>query len=164
MDRIKEEKPELGERELERLVQEWSEAEVELQAAKRKILQYQDKTHIPRVVEEILNNWEAQSQGREFNAILTVAYKKRVIAYYDEFKKQMKAHKEKLNVAMTFSFGNENDPDNIPPEIIKGMFKDYAEYTGIEFIAGDKKHGEDAYFEDVVERATRGGSGRNKRI
>ncbi len=88
--------------------------------------------------EEILNNWEAQSQGREFNAILTVAYKKRVIAYYDEFKKQMEAHKEKLNVAMTFSFGNENDPENIPPEIIKGMFKDYAEYTGIEFIAGIK--------------------------
>lgn len=163
VDRIKEEKPELGEREVERLVQEWSEAEVELQAAKRKILQYQDETHITRVVEEILNNWEAQSQGREFNAILTVAYKNRVIAYYNEFKKQMKAHKEKLNVAMTFSFGNENDPDNIPPEIIKGMFKDYAEYTGIEFIAGDKKHGEDAYFEDVVERATRGGSGRNKK-
>lgn len=163
VDRIKEEKPELGEREVERLVQEWSEAEVELQAAKRKILQYQDETHITRVVEEILNNWEAQSQGREFNAILTVAYKNRVIEYYNEFKKQMKAHKEKLNVAMTFSFGNENDPDNIPPEIIKGMFKDYAEYTGIEFIAGDKKHGEDAYFEDVVERATRGGSGRNKK-
>jgi type I restriction enzyme R subunit len=68
---------------------------------------------------------------------------------------------EKINVAMTFSFGNENDSDNIAPNIIKGMFKDYAEFTGIEFIAGDKKHGEDAYFEDVVERATRGGSGRN---
>ncbi|HZK53243.1 MAG TPA: hypothetical protein VFC84_03445 [Desulfosporosinus sp.] len=64
---------------------------------------------------------------------------------------------------MTFSFGNENDPYNVPPEIIKGMFKDYAEFTGIEFIAGDKKHGEDAYFEDVVERATRGGSGRNQK-
>lgn len=163
VDRIKEEKPELGDREVERLVQEWSEAEVELQASKRKILQYQDETHIPRVVEEILNNWEAQSQGCEFNAILTVAYKNRVIAYYKEFKRQMDKRQEKLNIAMTFSFGNENDPDNIPPEIIKGMFKDYAEFTGIEFIAGDKKHGEEAYFEDVVDRATRGGSGRNKK-
>lgn len=163
VDRIKEEKPELGDREVERLVQEWSEAEVELQASKRKILQYQDETHIPRVVEEILNNWESQSQGCEFNAILTVAYKNRVIAYYNEFKKQMDKREEKLNIAMTFSFGNENDPDNIPPEIIKDMFKDYAEFTGIEFIAGDKKHGEEAYFEDVVDRATRGGSGRNKK-
>src|SRR5699024_2607044 len=40
-------------------------------------------------------------------------------------------------------------------------FKDYASFTGIEFVSGDKKHGEDAYYEDVVERATRGGSGRN---
>ena len=136
---------------------------MESQASKRKILIYQDETHIPRVVEEILNNWDSQSQAREFNAILTVAYKNRVIAYYEEFKKQMKERGEKLNVAMTFSFGNENDPDNISPAVIEGMFKDYSEFTGIEFIVGDKKHGEEAYFEDVVERATRGGSGRNKK-
>lgn len=158
---IKKEQPELPNKEIERLVQGWTETEVEKQAIKKCLLKYQDETHIPRVVEEILNNWEAQSQGREFNAILTVAYKNRVIAYYDEFKKQLDERGEKINVAMTFSFGNENDPYNIDPEIIKGMFKDYAQFTGIEFISGDKKHGEDAYFEDVVERATRGGSGRN---
>jgi len=161
--KIQEEKPDEAERDIERLVYGWSEAEVESQAAKKKILVYQDDTHIPRVVEEILTNWDKQSQDREFNAILTVAYKNRVIAYYDTFKKQMQDSNKKLNVAMTFSFGNENDPDNIDPEIIKGMFKDYAEFTGIEFITGDKKHGEDAYFEDVVERATRGGSGRNEK-
>jgi len=158
---IKEEHPELGDREVEREVQEMSEVEVEKQAKKQGLLVYQDETHIPRVVEEILNNWESQSQGREFNAILTVAYKNRVIAYYNEFKKQLTDLGEKLNVAMTFSFGNENDPTPLDPKIVKGMFKDYAEFTGIEFVAGDKKHGEDAYFEDVVERATRGGSGRN---
>lgn len=163
VEKIKEEQPELADREIERKVQEWSEAEVEMQASKRNILTYQDETHIPRVVEEILNNWETQSQRREFNAILTVAYKSRVIAFYNEFKKQLNERGEKLNIAMTFSFGNENDPDNISPAIIEGMFKDYSEFTGIEFIAGDKKHGEDAYFEDVVERATRGGSGRNKK-
>ncbi|MGG7153127.1 type I restriction endonuclease subunit R [Clostridium neonatale] len=163
VEKIKEEHPEFSDREIERKVQEWSEAEVEMQASKRNILTYQDETHIPRVVEEILNNWEAQSQKREFNAILTVAYKSRVIAFYNEFKKRMDKRGEKLNIAMTFSFGNENDPDNISPEIIKGMFKDYSEFTGIEFIVGDKKHGENAYFEDVVERATRGGSGRNKK-
>lgn len=159
--RFKYEKPDLSEKEIQRLVRVWSEAEVERQAVKYDLLKYQDETHIPRVVEEILNNWESQSQGREFNGILTVAYKSRVIAYYDEFKRQLAERCEKLNVAMTFSFGNENDPDNIDPKIIKGMFKDYAEFTGIEFISGDKKHGEDAYFEDVVDRATRGGSGRN---
>nr|WP_025774320.1 HsdR family type I site-specific deoxyribonuclease [Clostridium botulinum] len=163
VEKIKEEHPEFGDREIERKVQELSEAEVEMQASKRNILTYQDETHIPRVVEEILNNWETQSQEREFNAILTVKYKNRVIAYYEEFKKQLNERGEKLNIAMTFSFGNENDPDNISPAIIEGMFKDYSEFTGIEFIAGDKKHGEDAYFEDVVERATRGGSGRNKK-
>ncbi|MEB9855553.1 HsdR family type I site-specific deoxyribonuclease [Bacillus cereus] len=160
-EHMKEEKPGLSDREIERIVAEWSEAEVEVQAAKKKLLQYQDETHIPRVVEEVLNNWESQSQGKEFNAILTVQFKNRVITYYNEFKKQLAERDESLNVAMTFSFGNENDPDNIPPEIIEGMFKDYSEFTGIEFIAGDKKRGEDAYFEDVVERATRGGSGRN---
>ncbi|MDX8362899.1 type I restriction endonuclease subunit R, EcoR124 family [Cytobacillus sp. IB215316] len=158
---IKEEHPDLTEREIERQVQEMSEADVEKQAKKRGLLVYQDETHIPRVVEEILSNWESQSQGREFNAILTVAYKNRVIAYYNEFKKQLTDRGEMLNVAMTFSFGNENDPTPLDPKIVKGMFKDYAEFTGIQFVAGDKKHGEDAYFEDVVERATRGGSGRN---
>lgn len=163
VDKFQEEKPELSYREIERLVSEWSEAEIENQASKKGLLQYQDETHIPRVVEEILNNWESQSQEKEFNAILTVQFKNRVIAYYNEFKKQLSERNEKLNVAMTFSFGNENDPDNVPTEIIKGMFKDYSDFTGIEFIAGDKKHGEDAYFEDVVERATRGGSGRNEK-
>ncbi|MCT4686455.1 type I restriction endonuclease subunit R [Vallitalea sp.] len=160
---IKEEHPELGNRKIERKVQEWTETEVEMEASKRDILTYQDETHIPRVVEEILDNWETQSQEREFNAILTVAYKKRVIAYYNEFKKQLNERGEKLNIAMTYSFGNENDTDNISSAIIEGMFKDYSEYTGIEFIASDKKHGEDAYFEDVVERATHGGSGRNNK-
>lgn len=163
VEEIKEEHPELGDVEIERKVHEWSEAEVEKQASKRGILVYQDDTHIPRVVERILNNWETQSQNREFNAILTAAYKNRVIAFYDEFKKQLSERGESLNIAMTFSFGNENDPDNIDPVIIEEMFKDYSEFTGIEFIAGDKKHGEDAYFEDVVARATRGGSGRNKK-
>lgn len=163
IEKIQEEKPDEAERDIERLVQGWSEAEVESQAKERKILIYQDNTHIPRVVEEILANWDKQSQSQEFNAIITVAYKNRVIAYYNEFKKQMQASNTKLNVAMTFSFGDENDPDNIDPEVIKGMFKDYATFTGIEYIAGDKKHGEDAYFEDVVERATRGGSARNEK-
>lgn len=160
-EKIKEEHPEWTDRKIERQVQELSEADLEKQAQKRELLKYQDETHIPRVVEEILSNWESQSQGREFNAILTVAYKNRVIAYYNEFKKQLSDRGEKLNVAMTFSFGNENDPTPLDPKIVTDMFKDYAAFTGIEFVAGDKKHGEDAYFEDVVERATRGGSGRN---
>lgn len=163
VEKMKEEDPELEDREIERKVQELSETDVEKQASKKGILIYQDETHIPRVVEAILDNWESQSQQREFNAILTVAYKNRVIAYYNEFKKQLEERNIKLNIAMTFSFGNENDSENVSLDIIKDMFSDYSEFTGIEFVAGDKKHGEDAYFEDVVERATRGGSGRNKK-
>src|SRR5699024_2170725 len=141
---IAQEKPEMTIRKIERLLQGWSDLEVEKEAKKRKILVYQDETHIPRVVEEILSNLEEQSQGRHFNAILTVAYKERVIAYYKEFKKQLKEEDNKMNIAMTFSFGNENDVDNIPPEVIENMFKDYGEFTGIEFISGDRKRGEEA--------------------
>lgn len=157
------EKPDLSIKEVERLVYEWSEAEVEKQAVKHKVLIYQDESHIPRVVTEILDNWQVQSKNGEFNAILTVAYKKRVISYYHEFKKQIAERDEKPNIAMTFSFGNENEADEYDIEVIKEMFKDYAEFTGIEFIAGNKKHGEEAYFEDVVDRATRGGSGHNSK-
>ncbi|ABR47786.1 type I site-specific deoxyribonuclease, HsdR family [Alkaliphilus metalliredigens QYMF] len=162
-DKIKEDNPALSDREIERKVQSYSLAELERQAKKHDILVYQDETHIPRVVTSILDNWGNQSNGREFNAILTAEYKKRVITYYDEFKKQLKERDMKLNIAMTFSFGNENDPEKIPVDLVKRMFKDYAEFTGIEFIAGDRKHGEMAYFEDIVERTTRGGSGRNKK-
>lgn len=163
IDKMKEDNPEIPDREIERKVQSYSLAELERQAKKHDILIYQDETHIPRVVTSILDNWNQQSMGREFNAILTAAYKNRVIAYYDELKKQLNERNMKLNIAMTFSFGNENDPDNIPVELVKRMFKDYSEFTGIEFIAGDRKHGEMAYFEDIVERATRGGSGRNEK-
>jgi type I site-specific deoxyribonuclease, HsdR family len=163
-DKIKEEKPELSDREIERKVQAYSLADVERQAKKHDLLLYQDETHIPRVVSSMLDNWEQQSMGKEFNAFLTVAYKNRVIAYYYEFKKQLAERGMKLNIAMTFSFGDENDPENkVSVDLVKRMFKDYAEYTGIEFVAGDKKHGETAYFEDIIARATRGGSGRNKK-
>lgn len=160
---IKEEHPELSDREIQRKVQGYTESGLEEEAKKRDILIYQDKNHIPRVVTEILNNWESQSSERVFNAILTVAYKNRVIAYYDEFQKQLNERDMTLNIAMTFSFGDENDPDNLPANLVERMFKDYAKFTGIEFIAGDKKHGERAYFEDIIERTTRGGSGRNKK-
>jgi len=161
---IKENKPELSDRDIERKVRAYSLADLERQAKKNDILVYQDETHIPRVVTSMLDNWGNQSDKREFNGFLTVAYKHRVIAYYDEFKKQLAESDMKLNIAMTFSFGNENDPDNIVPiDLVKRMFKDYSYYTGIEFVAGDKKHGEMAYFEDIIERTTRGGSGRNKK-
>src|SRR5699024_9783276 len=81
-EEILKEKPEMAVRKIERLVHKWSDAEVEKEASKRKILVYQDETHIPKVVKEILFNWEEQSWERHFNAIFTVAYKERVIAYY----------------------------------------------------------------------------------
>ena len=162
-EQILEEKPELSTKEIERMIVAWTDLEIEKQARKRKILVYQDETHIPRVVEEILSNWDEQSQERYFNAILTVAYKERVIAYYNEFKRQLENQSDKINIAMTFSFGNEDEVDNVPFEIIEMMFIDYAEFTGIEFISGDRRRGEDAYFEDIAARGTRGGSGRNKK-
>ena len=157
--------PDKSDKEIERQVYRWSELEVEKNAAKEGVLVYQDPTHIPRVVEEILSCWQEQSQNGEFNSILTVAYKDRVVAYYHEFKKQISvryANEDfKPNIAMTFSFGNDHDPDNISIEVIEEMFDDYADFTGIKFLAGDKIRGENAYFEDLRVRARRGGSGRN---
>lgn len=157
--------PDKSDKEIERQVYRWSELEVEKNAAKEGVLVYQDSTHIPRVVEEILSCWQEQSQNGEFNSILTVAYKDRVVAYYHEFKKQISERYAnddfKPNIAMTFSFGNDHNPDNISIEVIEEMFDDYADFTGIKFLAGDKIRGENAYFEDLRVRARRGGSGRN---
>ncbi len=144
-----EQHPELSDRDIQRKVQAYSEAEIERQASKNKILIYQDETHIPRVVEAILENWDVQSKDRVFNAILTVAYKNRVIAYFNEFQKQLKDRNMTLNIAMTFSFGNENDSENVATAVKKDMFKNYAAFTGIEFTANDKKHGESGAYEKI---------------
>ncbi|HZK09993.1 MAG TPA: DEAD/DEAH box helicase family protein, partial [Clostridia bacterium] len=160
---IEAEKPDMPGLEIERLVYGWSDLEVEKEAVKRNLLFYQDETHIPKVVERILDNWEEQSKDRVFNAILTAAYKKRAIAFFNEFKVQLRRRGDNINLALTFSFGSESETDKVEPEIIEMMFKDYASFTGIEFVSGDKSKGEEAYFEDIVARGTRGGSGRNER-
>lgn len=158
-DKLLKDQPKLGARAVERKLLKKSKAEIERMAVKEGLLTYHDETHIPRVVEEILSNWESQSQEKFFNAILTVAYKDRVIAYYHAFKKALAERDYDLNIAVTFSFGNENDPEGISPEVIKELFKDYGVFTGIEFRPEDG----DSYFKDLVLRSTRGGSGRNLR-
>src|SRR5690625_293967 len=165
IDCLVEEQPTVSRRQLERQVRELSELEIEKEAKRRKLLFYHDKTHIPRVVEEILNHWEEQSQQKFFNAILTVAYKKRVIAYYKEFQKQLEERDDiSINVAMTVSFGTDEDRGGpLEPEEIQEIFKDYAKFTGVEYTYGDRRHGEDAYYEDIVERTKNGDSGRNPR-
>src|SRR5690625_5583182 len=62
---------------------------------------------------------------------------------------------------MTFSIGGDEEKNPVDPKVIEDMFKDYASFTGIEFVAGDQKHGSDAYFQDLIARAKRGGSGLN---
>lgn len=158
-EKLQEERPGLAGPEIERGLLQLSDANIEREAKKRDLLVYHDETHIPRVVEQMLANWDFQSQEKEYNAILTVAYRNRVVAYYKEFEKALAEMDYDLNIAMTFSFGNENDVDNIPVEVIEEMFKDYEKFTGIEYPVGEG----DAYFEDVVARGSRGGSGRNPR-
>ncbi|MDD4323994.1 MAG: DEAD/DEAH box helicase family protein, partial [Eubacteriales bacterium] len=152
------EHPDKSVKEVQREVAGMTNADIERSAALKDILIYQDETHIPRVVSEILDNWEPQSQKRKFNGILTCAYKHRVVDYYQEFKKQLAERDQTLNVAMTFSAGNENDPERVSKDIIEMMFTDYASYTGIKFIPGDLRNGEDAYFANLISRFTNGGS------
>lgn len=164
IEQMMEENPKGNRNEIERRVANWSELEVELEAKERKLLIYQDEVHIPAVVTRILDNWDSQSQGNYFNAILTVALKERVKAYYKEFKKQLAERNQQLNVALTFSFSGENSEEFLEEkEWMQTVFTDYAAFTNIEFKAGDSRHGEGAYFEDLIERATKGGSGINPR-
>lgn len=156
-----EEQPQADVRSIERMVQQYSDAQIEEEALKKEILIYNDANHIPRVVEDILKNWKSQSQDRFFNAILTVAYREWVLKYYNEFKKQIKETGVDINVAMTFSFGAENDPYRIPFEIVEQMFEDYSKFTGVKFVAGNQGRGEENYFQDLVSRSIRGGSQRN---
>lgn len=159
---IKFNKEKLSGKELNQKYFTMSKADIEREAIKNKLLIYNDELHIPIVVSEIIKNWDSQSQNKLFNAILTVEYKDRVIKYYKEFKKQLKEKNINLNVAMTFSFGSQLEDDNLPFEIIEEMFEDYHKFTGVKFKVGDLKLGEKNYFTDLVDRSTKGGSGRNK--
>ncbi len=151
-----------GYRTIEREVQSMDNAKVEAEASDNKLLVYHDKTHIPQVVKTILENWNYQSQNKEFNAILTTARKDRAIAYFDEFQKQLAENNQDLNIAVTFSFGDESSFHDIAsPEQVERMFASYEKFTGFKFAFGDKKADNNAYFEDLVDRSTRGGSGLN---
>ncbi len=160
------EHPEMLKKDIEREVLKLEKHELEAEASSRGILIYQDETHIPRVVEEILTNWDAQSQNRHFNAILTAKYKHRVIAYYHEFKRQMQEKGIDLHIAMTFSVGSENADDTgekmqaVPDEILEEMLADYKGFTNLELDIECLKGGRtNDYFEDLIERTKRGGSG-----
>jgi type I restriction enzyme R subunit len=160
--RIKIEHPEKSEREIEKSLYQKEDLAIEKMARDKEILIYQDETHIPRVVTDIIENWDSQSQQKQFNAILTVAYKKRVIQYYKEFKKQLANSSFKINIAITFSSDNENDNEKISSDIIDEMFSDYESFTGVKY-SSNVQDSEEAYFEDLVMRSTRGGSGRNEK-
>lgn len=159
--KLEPEYPDSNKREIERKVYEMSELDVEKECKDRRILTYNDETHIPRVVAEILDNWDYQSQGRVFNAILTTGRIQRAIEYAEEFERQQEQRENPINIAVTFSFGNENDIDNKAIKFAEKMFDYYYKFTGIRFIVGDSKNGEAQYFDDLVYRAARGGSGRN---
>lgn len=154
------ENPNRKEIEVEREVHEMDDASLEAEAREKKILIYHDETHIPQVVSRMLDNWETQSQQQQFNAILAVGYKKRAIAYYREFKKQLQERQLSLNVTTTFSSGEENTSHHLDDQsIMEEVFNDYEALTGLVFHVGDSKQGERQFFADLSQRARRGGSG-----
>lgn len=71
---------------------------------------------------------------------------------------------------MTFSIGNENADDSedhmqvVPDEILEEMLEDYGAFTNLSLSVEDIKSGrKNDYFEDLIERTKRGGSGINKK-
>ena len=138
-----------------------NEGQIELAAKQMDILNYNNPEHIERVVTRILDDWNHISGSKFFNAILTVGLKKRVIDYYREFKRQITGRELNFNLAITFSKGDENDPNSIDKDIYAEMFKDYEAYTGVYFDVNDAKMGIEAYFQDLITRAAQGGSAQN---
>ena len=163
IEKLKNEQPDETERNIELKVQDMTDLSVEKECRDREIIIYQDETHIPRVVSRILDDWENQSQNRQFNAILTTGLISRAIAYWDEFNRQQKDKEFPINIAVTFSFGNENDVTNIAVNKAEEIFNAYEGFTEQHFKYGDKKRGEKEYFEDLISRAKRGGSKYNSK-
>ena len=156
------ENPQLDSKKVEREIQKLDELSIEKLAKEQKILNYYDEVHIPKVVEEILENWEGQSQERKFNAILTVKSKRRVIEYYREFKKQKKEKNININVVATFSSELDNSEEKSSEnKIIKELLEDYSEFSGAKFKPDNQ--GFASYFEHLKDLATCGGSGRNEK-
>lgn len=155
------ENPNLSDRELQIIVGKMSDLEVEKEAKKRSLLYYSDETHIPQVVKDILENWEAQSQGRKFNALLTTGRIDRAIAYYKEFQKQLAGIENPIHIIPTFSFGSENDGETPAKAYEETLFLDYEKISGIRFLPNDPQS-EQEFFEDLVERIPNGGSGRGE--
>ena len=163
IEQLKSEYPDRAELDIERKVQEMENDSLEKECKGRKIILYQDETHIPRVVSRILEKWESQSKGRLFNAILTTGLISRAILYWKEFNRQQKGMVNPINIAVTFSFGNENDVQNVAVQEAEQIFKAYESYTDQHFVYGDNKRGEKEYFDDLITRARRGGSRDNSK-
>ncbi len=138
------------------------------------VLEYHDELHIPQVVKSIIENWEKHSNGsvngkkvsHKFNGLLTVALKQRVIAYYDEFKKQLAESNLKLNIMATFSTGNENtdlgqkDKDNLAT-----IFQDWHEmgHPLYQVDATKLENGESGFFSDITAVFKNGGHANNEK-
>lgn len=138
------------------------------------VLEYHDELHIPQVVKSIIENWEKHSNGsvngkkvsHKFNGLLTVALKQRVIAYYDEFKKQLAESNLKLNIMATFSTGNENtdlgqkDKDNLAT-----IFQDWHEmgHPLYQVDAAKPDNGESGFFSDITAVFKNGGHANNEK-
>lgn len=140
-----------------------SKLELEKKAKEYGLIKYSDDKHIPQVVKDILENWEHQSQNRNFNSILTVGRIDRAIDYLEEFNNQQVGNPNPINIAVTISFATEEDKKKTSAEQAKKVFEQYEKFTGQKFLFGsaDKKNNEEAYFQDLIYRLARGGSGRN---
>ena len=137
--------------------------QLERQARETGLIKYQDGTHMPQVVKDILENWERQSQNRNFNAILTVGRIDRAVAYLEEFQKQQKEVNNPIHIAVTTSFGSEETDKAESNKFAPKIFEQYKSFTGREFQMGAVNNGEDAYFEDLISTFAHGGSGRNEK-
>ena len=162
-DILMQNEPALTRREASSKTASMSNAELESKAYAQNLFSYQDETHIPIVVKDILENWERQSQSRNFNAILTTSRIDRAVLYLAEFQKQQKDCANPIHIAVTISFGTEEAERATGKEYAAGIFAQYETFTGQKFVFGDEKNGEDAYFADLISRLARGGSGRNEK-
>lgn len=153
-----------------------SEGIVNGRAQLEDVISYSDDKHIPRVVEQIIKDWKKQSKGilgdktdipYKFNAMLTVAYKPRVMAYYDEFKKQLAEQDGiQLNVMATFSEDNENTEGGQEDKAyLTRLYNDWHEmgHPMYQVEASKPEQGESGFFSDITAVFKNGGHATNAR-
>lgn len=113
-----------------------------------------NQKHVDAVVADVMSNWENRSQGRKYAAILTTHVKNgssipMALQYFNAFKKANEQTEQRLRIAVTFSWQQNNAPGQL--EKNAGL-KDAMTYYNHEFGTRFNADNVGGYLIDVSDR------------